>query len=389
MSGILKLISVFLGIVCFQNVYSVNLSQNNQGQVLLFPYVQTTAATSSELSIVNSTNKSKALKIRFLNPSGELVTTLNLYLSPYDSWAGRLVLGEDQFMQIITKDKSCLLKRDNFKFQEGSIEVLEMGTLNASTDVKNCQLLNENWLSEGVFHKEILDAPTSGLFGRATIFMKNTAFVVQPIALEAWRSSSLHTPPGSVKPDLSDVYPKVSYFMSNMLAVKMSWNNGNAADPVTSLFMASEIHTSYKTDATQGIRTDIVYYQPTRVFYPTDLECKEDEFKFYDRNYLYDRSQKFNKKICSANFVLSINNAKVLSSSFTDKIIDLNLTNGNLALYVNKNKLTSDEGHSLFGIPILGVSFQEGTPMSKTWSSTQKSSYKKDFTLKEIPGISK
>ena len=83
-----KLISVaVLSAVSAGTAQAAALSQDGTGQVLLYPYYTTRGGTDTLITVVNSTNRAKAVKVRFLEGmNSKEVLDFNLYLSKHDVW---------------------------------------------------------------------------------------------------------------------------------------------------------------------------------------------------------------------------------------------------------------------------------------------------------------
>jgi len=66
---------------------AVNLNPDGLGQVLIYPYFTVNANNQTLISVVNTQNAGKAVKVRFLEGyDSREVLDFNLYLSPYDVW---------------------------------------------------------------------------------------------------------------------------------------------------------------------------------------------------------------------------------------------------------------------------------------------------------------
>src|SRR5256714_5733490 len=76
---------------------AVNVNPNGLGQVLLYPYYTVRTDNlgnpyNSLLSVVNSTNSVKAVKVRFLEgKNSREVLDFNLFLSPFDVWTAAIL----------------------------------------------------------------------------------------------------------------------------------------------------------------------------------------------------------------------------------------------------------------------------------------------------------
>src|SRR5215218_9028712 len=76
---------------------AVNVSADNRGQVLLYPYYTTRAdsagnAYATLLSVINATASAKALRVRFMEgKNSREVLGFNLFLSPFDVWTAAVL----------------------------------------------------------------------------------------------------------------------------------------------------------------------------------------------------------------------------------------------------------------------------------------------------------
>src|SRR5258708_5871650 len=94
---------------------AVNVNPNGLGQVLLYPYYTVRADNfvnpfNSLLSVVNTTNSVKAVKVRFVEGKNSAeVIDFNLFLSPFDVWTASIQPDAGGGGKVITTDKSCTL----------------------------------------------------------------------------------------------------------------------------------------------------------------------------------------------------------------------------------------------------------------------------------------
>src|SRR3954464_4388156 len=96
--------------------HAVNVSADNRGQVLLYPYYTTRSdsagnAYATLLSVVNATASAEAVRVRFLEgKNSREVTGFNLFLSPFDVWtAAALPDTTSGGAKIGTLDLSCTM----------------------------------------------------------------------------------------------------------------------------------------------------------------------------------------------------------------------------------------------------------------------------------------
>jgi hypothetical protein len=77
-------------------VQAVNINPNGLGQVLIYPYYTTKEGNLTLLSVVNTSDNAKAVKVRFLESMNSIeVLDFNLYMSRHDVWTAAIVDGSD------------------------------------------------------------------------------------------------------------------------------------------------------------------------------------------------------------------------------------------------------------------------------------------------------
>jgi hypothetical protein len=87
---------------------AVNLNPDGLGQVLIYPYYTVNNGNFTLLSVVNTTEYSKAVKVRFLEGmNSREVLDFNLYMSPYDVWAAAVIRDANGTPAITVPDTSC------------------------------------------------------------------------------------------------------------------------------------------------------------------------------------------------------------------------------------------------------------------------------------------
>lgn len=207
---------------------AVNLNPDGLGEVLIYPYYTVNGGNDTLLSVVNTTNSVKAVKVRFVDSKNSReVLDFNLYLSPFDVWTGVVTDpdGDDSGVgAVATADQSCTvpsfftqndgslangLPYVNFRTirfneftgvdnspertREGHFEMIEMGVVDESVDgditgleaaaihdgngiPDDCPALVSAWVPGGVWNATgsrgadtDVRAPDGGLFGNAAI----------------------------------------------------------------------------------------------------------------------------------------------------------------------------------------------------------------------------
>lgn len=262
------------------------------GQVLLYPYYTTRIASgglfNTGFSVSNTTAAAKALKIRIMEArNGRAALTFNLYLGAYDTWQG-MIVPTDQGAALISSDASCTAPRlpsagvqfTNAAYigdgesssldraREGSIEIIEMGTLPADS-VSNCSVLTDARIRANLL------PGTGGVSGTATLINVDTGltFAYSPTVLDNFnRNATLFTTAGGAQPNLGSVSPKRSVFIDqDGRFVSSSWTQNGArdSDPVTALLMVEQLLNEFTVDANDGSQTAWVMNFPTKHLYVT------------------------------------------------------------------------------------------------------------------------
>lgn len=239
---------------------AVNLNPDGIGQVLVYPYYTVQGGNDTLISVVNTTNTGKAVKVRFLEGrNSREVLDFNLYLSEFDVWtAGVFSLAADGPGNLTTADNSCTVPGikssiavslptlangqryvpfRNFAYvgsvtgvddagpnalsrtREGYIEMIEMGTLVEGSDsdisathVNNvpisCPDLEAAWAPGGYWaansNTDMLP-PSGGIYGGGAIVnVANGTYInYNADALERYSVVRQHTNPGNILPNLA------------------------------------------------------------------------------------------------------------------------------------------------------------------------------------------
>jgi len=303
------------GVAGFASVSNaVHINPEGLGQTLVYPYYTVNNGLNTTLSVVNTTEYTKAVKVRFLEGDNSIeVLDFNLYLSPYDVWVAGLVptvsttgshAGEDS-AKIVFGDTSCTPflnsgqeflpfaieasqagypGTDNTNMEratEGHFEMIEMGTLDPSFGYgadavhgpgQDCAQLQANWDGVGAWivdpNEEVM-APMGGLFGSASVIdvAEGTDVAYNAEALEDFWGDVIggqQTDPGNTAPSLNDAAPVSTVFV-NGVAVTTNWFEGYEA--VSALFMKDELYNEYSLDPNVAGKTEWVLTFPSKRFH--------------------------------------------------------------------------------------------------------------------------
>jgi len=241
---------------------AVLLNPRGTGQVLIYSYY-TVNHQQTLVSVINTTARGKALKVRFREAyDGRDVANFNLYLGPYDSWVGAVydTSGDSTgAAAIATNDNSCTVPAfplapvpgtlhaltfgnvnysqgaygmatgtDNgptnlARTREGFFEMIEMGevvdqairghnTLEAITPVggnpPDCAQVRNAWKNDGYWNAyptTDLLPPAGGLYGSAGIVdvALGTLYAYNATAIDGFSDVVQNTRVGDAKPNLS------------------------------------------------------------------------------------------------------------------------------------------------------------------------------------------
>jgi hypothetical protein len=315
---------------------AVNINADGIGEALIYPYYTTRKDQFTIMSVVNTTDQTKAVKVRFLEGKASAeVLDFNLYLSPFDVWTAT-ISDNDTGAQIGTTDTSCTVPSvlgkgpvafRNFVYEddaaddaslnrtrEGYVEVIEMGSMDPESDfgelaVHNILALGEegpaiplDWNgSECATYEnlwnggywETTDAnteavgvpmagPQGGLFGSASVVnvTTGTIFGYNATAMEDWRAAPIHSNPGDLFPRIADADPDSIVFDNGVVvSTDFSLNTNAGADAVSSILMHDAVLNEYALDEALLAQTDWVFTFPTKRFYvPADGSAPSSPF---------------------------------------------------------------------------------------------------------------
>jgi hypothetical protein len=174
---------------------AVNINPDGLGQVLIYPYYTTNGGNLTILSVVNTSEDAKAVKVRFLEgENSREVLDFNLYMSEFDVWTAALVdlegtptmittdttctvpyiygnggvqeflpwaLDDAEYLDRNYKGKQTKEYGDISRAMEGHFEMIEMGTL-VDSEVENDEWVDiENYPFCEVGSTEVYGNPSS------------------------------------------------------------------------------------------------------------------------------------------------------------------------------------------------------------------------------------
>jgi hypothetical protein len=197
------------GVAGLANVATaVNLNPDGLGQVLIYPYYTVNEGQATLVSIVNTTNQAKAVKVRFVEALNSAeVLDFNLYLSRFDVWTAALTQDTDGTPILTTEDRSCTVPDvfaaqpvafRPFEFQENNFDIngLIDGVRVGGSGGSLVELTPEERMSQGyleVIEMGVLfdEGTTSASFRPATWATHGSSGVPSNCAglVSAWDSS--------------------------------------------------------------------------------------------------------------------------------------------------------------------------------------------------------
>ncbi|HYC34803.1 MAG TPA: hypothetical protein VEC19_00140 [Usitatibacter sp.] len=312
--------AVLAGLGTAGTAEAVYLNPDHSGQVLIYPYYTANSvggnAWNTYLSIVNTTTRAKAVKVRVIEgKTSAEVLDFNLFLSPNDVWTAAIVpgAGAADAARIVTADLSCTNPVGNLRVanggepfrnflyatggdalpgtgldrtREGYVEMIEMGTLtgawatavthNATGNPANCAVVQGSPLTPSS-----IEAPSGGLIGTGTLINVNNGQDAgyKADALEAFRSTALYSDPDSLLPNLTSALPATSVVVRagdrdatgasvQITAYRNTFVTTSGvpagARAVASVFMHTNVINEYVLDTGSASLTDWVVTQPTK-----------------------------------------------------------------------------------------------------------------------------
>ncbi len=303
---------------------AVHVNPDGLGQVLIYPYYTVRSAATpiasgqynTYVSVTNTTASSKAVKVRFIEGKhSREVLDFNLFLSPYDTWAG-VVLPVNATAangaKVVTYDKSCTwgnvaaagsagvpfsnlayingtagnnadwesgsLDRTN----EGYIEIMEMGRIDtgvalgaalntAITHVSGVAPCTSSVLNAADVAglTGYLVAGNGGLMGGATLINTATGvdYAYDAIAIDNWDATAagVGSAASSLNPSIVGGSVLVSNVFNGGAAATATWlTNQNA---VSAAMTRNTVMNEYVMDSGTASATDWVVTFPTKRFY--------------------------------------------------------------------------------------------------------------------------
>jgi hypothetical protein len=275
------------------SVGAVNINHDGLGEVLIYPYYTVRNNNVTLVSVVNTTNLAKAVKVRFLEGKNTAeVLDFNLFLSAKDVWTAAIVSTANG-ARILTADKSCTnpaipaagvdfrngayltdaaANRSLDRTREGYAEMIEMATIRSGSateadvthvnGVPDCDLVSNAAVVANA--KDYIPA-TGGLFGNGTIVGNNMSTGYNAVAIEGFGYEDGVTASGTLFPNLGSGFNTTAVVVDSPNAGTsriVSAQFANSLDAVSATIMHSQAMGEYAYGG--GLATDWVITMPTK-----------------------------------------------------------------------------------------------------------------------------
>lgn len=156
-----KMLSVAVVLGLSGAASAVNVNPDGLGQALLFPFYTTNGGKNTYIQVVNKTNQTKAIKIRFSEGVNTWETLdFNIFLSPWDVWTATIGQNKQGVSALITEDTSCTYPAipqggEDFKDTNLADDPAPLTALLGDAGKDDGKLSDKNRLLEG--HFEIIE----------------------------------------------------------------------------------------------------------------------------------------------------------------------------------------------------------------------------------------
>lgn len=314
--SLMKSIAIATAIGAAASAHAVNIDQDGHGSALLFPAYTVENGNTTYVSVTNTTDQYKAVKVRFVEGmNSKEVLDFNLYLSPKDAWNG-MVVPTAGGAKLVSKDTSCISAfRDGFpedgmvfrnyefsgvnadaptkltgldRTRVGHLEIIEMGDISPTLVLGkttagqaiehvdgtpgNCGVINDAWNAGGVWKNDNsagMTVGSGGLYGAAAIVNVDAgwASTYDATALANFVDNDIHTEPGSVFPNLGQAEPESVFKEGTVGTPAVAGALLQGYDAVSAILMKEEIQNDYLVGASLNAQTDMVITFPTKRHY--------------------------------------------------------------------------------------------------------------------------
>lgn len=393
-------------------------SVSSTGQVLLYPFYSTQNDSNTYMHVVNNTDEQKAVKLRFMEGQGSsVVLEFNVYLDAYDIFPFALASNDFGGASVLAADPTCtvpelgtsnppydgtqselfngsILREQPFVpyvYQNeldgdisrtliGHAEVIEMGVVDESIDVSDCDAVMSTWAS-GAWASDAssnVSAPSGGLSGSSLFINPDLAFSMDMTvtAIDGWAKSGTkyHTGAGAMSPTLNS---GVKTAVVDGVKLDYSSKANGSALATSALLAANAVHNEVMVADTIAGETDWVVTFPTKkhldgvapftTAYDGDVAgggaCEKMNLTRRDRNSNASNGtgtfvpvgEGVEDEVCDSVQVLSFNGRSALITD-TNKAVAFSFQEGAATLSSDQKFPADDNGVTIKGLPVIGFS---------------------------------
>lgn len=414
MNKLTKLLLSIVVLVAFQQVSAVRLSDNTEGQALIFPYYSVQNDLTSYITIENNSGQYKAIKISIREGfNGYAVLNFALYLPPHEVWSGQLVAAVSSISgyegqpsaQLITTNQGCTpylastqemlpyeitndtADNNMMRSQSGFIKIVEMGEVigNHADGIENdCSYLTNSWNYGGQWELDAdvdITAATGGLSGSMLIEheMDGHQFVYPAIAIEDFYDAGefLHSNPGNTPPFYANTLK--NQLVLNSQAQDHTWQTAYEASSASFMrtllsgqFLSNqststEMVLTFPTKNAYVNYTNPYYLPPFTEHFQSNGACETIPTRTYDNNgVLEPMVNPQAASLCRSVNVLGFNHANYPATPYLleqyHNVIDIQSELGTVEFDFSHfataeviDAANNNERYVYFGLPVIGV----------------------------------
>jgi len=303
------------------------INTDNTGQVILFPFYNTQNGNDTYMHVVNTTEDAKAVRVTFKeHVNSDIILGFNVYLDAKDTFAFGLTSTDEGGAAVYAADATCTVPRlgssnppysgtqtelangailrnqpfVNFLYDNevndsitrtsiGHAEVIEMGVVDSSIDVSDCDVIATEW-SSGAWATNPatnVTSPSGGIYGWSMTINPNQAFsmAMEPTMIDGWAlgSSNYHANPGSTTPNLSQGSPEARITVDGTdVVVDYTLQTNGAVHATSALLATAASGNEVVVEEVIAAETDWVMTFPTKSFYVNGTSADAPFTAVYD-----------------------------------------------------------------------------------------------------------
>lgn len=400
-----------------------HVNSENTGSVLLYPFYNVENSNDTYVHVSNTTAESKAVKVRFMEArNSSVVLEFNVYLGPYDIFPLAITQVGDG-AAVLTNDASCtvpalgtangnydgtqveladgaILRTQPFvpyqyaseavsglgRTLKGHAEVIEMGVVDSSIDVADCEVISKLW-SDGAWTLDTstdVTGPTGGLSGSSIYINPGKAFSmnVDVTTIDGWAkpATNYHAGPGTLLPTLNQGISTATVFDGTDYVTLDYTKQTDGGVLATSAVLATQsVFNEVQTEVVIAAETDWVMTFPTKKYFTnatsaaapfteaydskveTDTACETVNLTRFDRSSnkttgsgtFVPEGSGVDGELCGNVSVMSFHPNSALGVADTTAV-DYPYGAGAATVEMTQELPADDNGVSVVGLPVIG-----------------------------------